>query len=326
MLDIDYLPMVQEEDVKVERQYEVQIPQLSCQKAVMPANESQTGEDELHSLQPLPQKAVNRQDESDDIVMTDEAPVEKQNGSQSSDDMRELQLIEVRVLRSASERQEKTVKTLEKSKADSVEENLVDAGLRLQSCQSELKDTKDKLATSKKDLKKTKGQLTGKRKELATCRRKLQETKGVVRQMKGTTSDLQHTLEASREKMSNCMDDLFSLQGVAQVPDSTISERFESLDQHIIYWIDVKVTKFEKVHPEAEPDYVFSRSESGPVKGFLRLHPDAGEHLARYLIHRILQELVFRRNVYLFGLPEETARLLWEAERKLAELDPPRGM
>lgn len=279
----------------------------------MPANESQTGEDELHSLQPLPQKAVNREDESDDIIMTDEAPVEKQNGSQASDD-REPQLIEVRILRSASK------------KADSVEENLVNDCLRLQSCQSELKDTKDKLATSKKDLKKTKGQLTGMRKELATCRRKLQETKGVIRQMKGTNSDLQHTLEASREELSTCMDDLFSLQGVAQVPDSTITERFESLDQQIIYWIDAEVARFEKVHPEAEPDYVFSRSECGSVKGFLRLHPDAGEHLARYLIHCLLQEHVFGGHVYLFGLPEETARLLREAERKLAELDPPRGM
>ena len=325
MLDFDYLPTVQEEDVDVEREYEVQIPQLSCQEAVMAANESQTGEDELHSLQPLPEKAVTREDESDDIVMTHEAPVEKQNGSQSSDDQ-EVQLTEVRILRSASKRQAKTVKTLEKSKADSVEENLVDAILHLQSCQSELKDTKDKLATSKKDLKKTKGQLTGMRKKLATCRRELQETKGVIRQMKGTNRDLLHTLEASREELSNCMDDLFSLQGVAQVPDSTITERFESLDQQIIYWIDAEVAKFEKVHPEAESDYVFSRSEFGPVKGFLRLHPDAGEHLARYLIHCRLQEQVFGGHVYLFGLPEETAGLLWEAERKLAELDPPRGM
>ena len=327
MLDFNYLPTVQGDDVEVGREYVVHLQGPSCQKAAMPTNESQTGgEDNVHSLQPLPQKAVNPEDGSEDVIMTDEAAVEEGNGSQSSDDTRELQLIKVRVLRSASKRQEKTVKTWEKAKADSVEENLENAKFRLQSCQGELKDTKDKLAASKKGLKKTKGQLTGKRKELAFCRRKLQENNGVIRQMKWTNSDLQDELKASRQELSKCTDDLFSLQGVAQVPDSTISERFESIGQQIVYWIDAEVARFEKAHPDAEPDYIFSSGESEPGKGFLRLHPDAGEHLARYLIHRILQKDVFRGNAYLFGLPEETANLLREAERKLAEFDPPRGM
>ena len=359
MVDHNILPMAREQDVEVEQGHEVHTQESSCQKAAISTNELSTreetgvhsqhystqkapvpaaeletgGESEVHTQQLSPQKATLPENEPEDSLMTDQAPIEGRSQSQLSDDQLELQVISTnRVLRSASKRQGNAVRTKEpnikdqEAKASSVEENLVNVEARLQNYESELKDTQEKLAASKLALEETKGLLQSKAKDMAACRRKLRESKAFSRRIKKINSDLEETLKTSRQELSECVNDLFSLQGVAQTPDSTISRWFESICQQIIHWIDMEVAAFEKAHPEAEPDHVFSAGELGGMKEFLRLHPGAGEHLARFLIHRLLQLHVFGKKVYLFGLPEETAQLLREAELKLAELDPPRGI
>ncbi len=174
-------------------------------------------------------------------------------------------------------------------------------------------------------MKKTKFQLRNKNKALADCKRKLKATKGISLGLKANNKDLQAFLTVSREELSKCKDDLFSLQRVTQIPDSTIFKRFESIGQQSVHWIDAETAAFETAHPEAELEDVFSVGRDKKATKFLRLYPDAGEHLARYLIHRFLQKNVFGKRIYLFGLPEETANLLQVAELRMAELDPPRG-
>lgn len=290
------------------------------------------GEIDVHSLQLSLQKATKPENESEDVTMADQAPIGGQSQGQPSDDTPELEITSVRTLRSASKKQEKHGKNREpelkvhEAKASSAEENLASAGLPLQIYQSKLEDAQKKLATSKELFKKTKAQLIGKKKDLAACRRKLKETKDIGRRMKKANSELRYDLTASQDELSKCKDDLFSLQKVAQTPDSTITKRFESISQQIVHWIDTEVMAFEKAHPEAEPDHVFSVGEEKHATNFLRTHPGAGEHLARYLIHRLLQENVFGNRVYFFGLSGETAQLLRKAELMMAGLDPPRGM
>ena len=300
---------------------------LVIYKSAMAACGSETrGEKEVHSLQLSPQKAVVPENESEDLIMIDRAPIERQNRGQLSDDTGELQLTLGRVTRSARKRQQKVVEHWSQAKTDGVEEDVMDVAVALQNFKTELKDTKDRLAASEEALKETKAQLKDKKKILATCRRQLKESRGFSRHIRQAKNELQKTLQASEEKLSQCKDDLFSLQGVAQIPDSTISNRFESICQQIVHWIDTEVATFEKAHPEAEPDHIFSGGQVKPSADFLEQHSSAGEHLARYHIHELLGLHVFGKSVYFFGLPEETAQLLREAELKLAELDPPRGM
>lgn len=291
-----------------------------------PSEPETTGENEMDSLQPSPQRAALSEDESTDPLSTGHAPVVRQSRGKPSDDTGEVEVIAVRILRSASKRQDKTVQTLKKAAADSIEGRLLNAEVALQTHQNELKNTKQKLAASRKDLKNKTTQLWRKKKDLATCKRELKESKGVIRDIRQAKNELQKTLKASEEKLSQCKDDLFSLQGVAQIPDSTISKRFELLGQHIVHWIEAEVARFDKTYPDAEPDHLFSGGEQKHPKKFLQDHPGAGEHLARHLVHDFLQTEVFGKQVYLFGLPEETARLLQKAELKMAGLDPPRGI
>ena len=358
MVGSNILPIAREQDVEVEKRHEVHTQQSSCQKAAISTNELSTREEtgvhsqhhstqkapipaaesenggvnEVHTQRFSPQKATIPENEPDDSLMTDQAPIEGRSQSQPSDDQLEVQVISTnRVLRSESKRQGNAVRIKkpkikdQEAKASSDEENLVNAEARLQNYESELKDTREKLAASKKALEVTKALLQSKEKDMAACKRELQESKAFSRRIRKINSDLRKTLKTSRQELSNCMDDLFSLQGVAQTPDSTISKWFESICQQIIHWIDMEVAAFEKAHPEAQPGHVFSASKHEHIKDFQRLHPDVGEYLARYVIHRVLQLHVFGREVYLFGLPEETAQFLREAELKLAELDPPRG-
>lgn len=327
MLNFEFLPTVNEKDVEVGRDFNLHTQQSSCQKAALDTSESEIGgTNEVYTLQWSPEEAAVPENESEDVIMTDRAPIESQDRGQASDNTPEIQIISsVRTTRAASKRQGKAVETGKQAKADSIEEDLVNAEVRLRRYQSDLEDMKKKLAASEKKLKDTKAQLSGNRKHLATCRRELRDAKGVSSHVKKLNRDLQSTLRASREQLSRCKDDLFSLQEVAQTPDSTIVKRFESVSQQIIHWIDTEVATYEKAHPEAELDRVFSVGEQKHAAGFLRLHPDTGEHLARHLIHHTLQTHVFGSKVYLFGLPEETAQLLQEAELGLAISDPPRG-
>ena len=327
MLDFNYLPPVHEEDIEVGRRYDLRVMQSSCQKIAMAACGSETrGEKEVHLLQSSPQEAVIPEDTSEDVIMIDRPCIERTNRGKPSDAKGELQLTSSRTTRSASKRQVKTVENWTKPKIDGDEQDVVDVAVAFQNFKSGLQDTEDKLAASKKDLKEAKAQLTGKKKELATCRRDLRDSRSLSSDLKKANIDLQRTLKAYQEELSKCKDDLFSLQRVAQTPDSVITQQFELVSQQIVNWIDTEIATYAGANPSIEPDHVFSGGQHKPVTVFLQHHPGAGEHVTRYLIHRFLQHDVFGKIQYFFGLPEETAHLLEEAESGFAKLDPPRGI
>ena len=327
MLDLDYLPPIHEEEMEVGREYKVRVMLPSCQIVAMAACGSEIrGEKEVHSLQSSPEEAVSSEDALGDVIMIDGPPIEGRNRDQPSDATGEPQSTSSRVTRSASKRQGKTVENWTMANIDGNGKDVVDVPVALLSFKSELQDTKDKLAASKKDLKEAKAKLSGNKKDLATCRRDLRESRGFSSNLKKANIDLQKTLKAYQEELSRCKDDLFSLQGVAQTPDSVITKEFGSISQQIVNLIDTEIAAYARANPRIEPDHVFSGTENKPVADFLQRHPGGGEHLARYLIHRFLQHHVFGKKDYFFGLTEETAHLLQAAESGFAKLDPPRGM
>ena len=322
----------------------------------MCARDIETGEGyEVPSPLSSFQKAITPTTRSEDVSMTDQAPTEAYVQGRHSDSTIDIQVISedefnqpegtppdirlVRKLRLANKRQGRNVKKQKilikglEEDAEDLEDALANARLQLESCQSKLKGALTKLAASEHALQGTKAQLSEQRvtyrptaEDLAAAsHREMRELKGVVRNLKASNGDLHGKLAASRGELSRCKDDLFSLQAVPQTPDSTVSQEFESIGQRVIHWIDAEVAAFEKTHPEGGLDHIFCVGQNKNVSTFLRLNVGADEHLARYLIHRFLQDNLFGKKMYLLGLKDETAHMLRKAESTMASLDPPRG-
>ena len=328
MLNFNFLPTMHEQ-VEMSQDHEMQTHQSSNPNVII-ESKSEVGE-ELLSLKPSLQIAAAPDKEPEDVMMTDQITTEEHFRGQSSDDSRDSKLISPRMLRSADKKQKKPAKNQQPNdhgaNAISVEETPVEnAEARLQSCQSELKVAQDKLATSRKSLNKTRAQLRGKKRALALSKQKFVNSNGVVRDLKSKQKHLQDCLKTAEGDLTKCKDKIFSLQRVTQVTDSAILKLFDRLGQQVVQWIDRKVTDYEQAHPEAEPEAIFAVGEDKRAKKFLQLYPEAGEHLARYLIHHFLHDNVLGKKIYFLGLPEETACLLRKAEHEMAKLDPPRGI
>ena len=305
---------------------------------------------------PLPSyQEINKpKTDSEDVVMIDQAPTQVRAQGRHSDDTAEIQLISeeefnipqgtppdshlVRYLRSETKRQEKEIETQRttinrlKNDEEDLEEDLADVDLHLQSCESELEDALKKLAACEQALQKTRVELAQQRatgilsaQNLVASRGKIGDLEDIVCTLEANNGDLHDKLVASQKQLSQCKDDLFSLQPAVQTPDSTISREFESIGQQIVHWIDAEAVAFEKAHPEEEADHIFSAGQDRHASQFLRQTPGAGEHLARYLIHRFLRDNLFGAKMCILGLKDETTHMLYEAESTMARLDPPRG-
>ena len=295
---------------------------------VYEGDEESRGSNTVHSQQLSLQKP---EVQLEDVAMTDQAPCGGQIQGQSSDGTVDLQVVSSRNLRPRKQ-QRQTIDNNShevqdhEAKAANAEERLANAERHSHDYQSKLRDAQEKLAAFKRDSDQFKADLKSKKRDLAACRGQLKALKGTIRALKASNTDMKKALAASEGELTECKDELFSLQAVAQVPDSTISDRFELVSQQIVNWIDERVAIFEKVYPELEPDHVLSIGEDESAIKFLQLYPGAGEHLARNLIHRFLQDNVFGKKVYFFGLLEETVDFLRSIEQKMADLDPPKGM
>lgn len=319
MLFVNFVPEMREQDAEASGEYDVLL------------------------LQPPPQEEGMPTTEPEDADMSDQPPTEVQKQVQPLDDMADLQLITkneferkpgrklVRGLRTAPKRLEKTIgkqKTNIESlevKVDVLDGQLGDANRYQQNCERELKDTQAQLATTKKALQASKGCWARQNGTVQRLRADLQQSKDAARSVAATNSDLQGKLVASQEALTKCRDDLFRLQPMAEVADSSIVKELEIVSQEVVHWIEAEVAAFEKAHPEAGPEDIFSVGKNKGVATFLQHHPAAGEHLARYLIHRFFRANLFGRRFYLLGLTEGIAQLLQKAEHSMAKLDPPRG-
>ena len=166
--------------------------------------------------------------------------------------------------------------------------------------------------------------------EIQHSYRYLQSEYEILNKLNTETMRNIHEMEAEtnalRKKLEACKDDLFRLQPTRHITDAEIVNDFESLSQHIHNWIEVELTKYEQANPEAQEKDFFSGDRNGASVKFLQRFPQAGEYLARYTIHRYIQEYMFADEVYLLGLSEEITDTLERAEVSMEQLGPPTGM
>lgn len=295
------------------------------------------------SLQPPPQKEDMPTTKSEDAVMLDQVPTEVQSQVQPLDDMADLQVITkneferqrgrklVKNLRAASKRlrmivgkQKTEIRSL-KVKVDVLDGELGDANCYQQNCERELKDTQAQLATAKQALEASRGRWASQKGTVQGLRADLKQSKDFARVVEATNNDLHDKLVASQEDLTRCRDDLFRLQPIAEVADSSIVKELEIVSQEVVHWIEAEVAAFEKAHPGAGSEDIFSVGKNKGASTFLQHRPAAGEHLARYLVHRFFKANLFGKRFYLLGLTEGTAKLLQKAEHSMAKLGPPRG-
>lgn len=305
-------------------------------------SEAGGGYDVLSSQPPAHKEDMPTAD-SEDAVMSGQASTEVQSQGQALDDLGELQLITkdeferprdrklVKRLRAASKRLEETVQKQKtkieslKIKIDDLEDQLKDADRYHQSYDHELKDKQAQLAITKQALQASKARWRRQNGTVQGLRTDLKESKDIVRNVEAFNSDLEDKFAASQEELSRCKDDLFSLQPMAQVADSSIVRELEIVGQEVVHWIEAEVAAFMTANPQAEPEHIFSVGKDKNAAIILQHHPAAGEHLARYLVHRFFQANLFGKKFYLLGLTEETAQSLQKVEDTMGKIDPPRG-
>ena len=142
-------------------------------------------------------------------------------------------------------------------------------------------------------------------------------------------SSLQERNAALVRELQACKDDLFRMQPMTQVPDSTIAQRFENLDNVICSWIDSEISQYidewESKYPNVDPK-LFHHSGDSAIKTLLAQYPSSGgEHIVRSMIHRQFQKKLFGDRVFLFGLNTHLIDWLKLVEEHMSRLQPPRG-
>ena len=141
-------------------------------------------------------------------------------------------------------------------------------------------------------------------------------------------NDLQMTrtqLAACRDELRLCKDDLFRLQPVAQISDTSIGDDFKVVCRQVVGWIDKELAIFERTHPNLRPGQLFSPNDDPDTAQMMKNQIDFGEYLVRRSTHFYLMKMLFDKNVYLLGLSTCKKAFLQSAEKTMAKLDPPRG-
>lgn len=131
------------------------------------------------------------------------------------------------------------------------------------------------------------------------------------------------------KELQACKDDLFRMQPVSQVTDSTIAQRLEYLNVQICDWIASEVSRsmdeWQRKHPGRQPK-LFHHGGDTAAKAFLTQYPEmGGEYLVRSVLHRFLQQNLFNDGTALFGLDTNAASLLEAIEQGMSKLQPQRG-
>lgn len=130
-------------------------------------------------------------------------------------------------------------------------------------------------------------------------------------------------------ELQACKDDLFRMQPLSQLPDSTIAQRFETLNDNICDWIDQEISLYlDEWHPkspEAQPK-LFHHNGDSTVRGFLAQYPDTGgDNIIRFTLHCFIQKKLFSDEVLLVGLSSSDSEWLRWIEHGMSRLQPPRG-
>ena len=191
----------------------------------------------------------------------------------------------------------------------------------LHNCQKELRKVQRMKENAQR---KSTEQLQELRQKLKDSKRELKASQIATTQYTQSLQGVQAHVITLQSELTACKDDLFRLQPAPPPPDSEIVRGFGIINQAIVNWIGAKLFAFEKAYPNGT-NQTFSVENDREATIFLKAHPAAGEHLAKFMIHRFLQVHVFSDDIYLFNLVEKTQVLLRRIEESMAGLKPPRG-
>lgn len=148
------------------------------------------------------------------------------------------------------------------------------------------------------------------------------EAEETLRKMRNKAGSLQSHLE-------ECKDDLFRLQPLNEVSDSTILSQYEQLNQHVASWVDEFFSRIdsENAHCEASgrPPQPLLRVEGTGFQEFFASSPNASEYWLRHWLHLRLQQNVFIEDVYLSYLRDDYVDFIRVTERSMGALEPRRG-
>lgn len=160
---------------------------------------------------------------------------------------------------------------------------------------------------------------------LATHEHDLQE----LSTLRESKSALQGRITVLQRELQACKDDLFRIQPMSQVPDSTIAQRFESLDAQICDWIGTEISGFldawQAEYPGDQPK-LFHHDGYFDTQNFLAEYSEmGGEYVIRHVIHRHLQKKLFDDGICLFSLGAKDVSFLNIIEHGMSRLEPSRG-
>ncbi|KAL9000688.1 MAG: hypothetical protein Q9169_000724 [Polycauliona sp. 2 TL-2023] len=139
--------------------------------------------------------------------------------------------------------------------------------------------------------------------------------------MRQLNKNLQQDLQA-------CRDDLFTLQPVAQAPDSDIAQSYDDLNEHISSWMEGVIARCEARYRERHDGRLpklFRHGGVPAVAEFLDGYPTfGGEFLVRCFMQNLLQRMIFGGHILLLGLDTTATALLRSIEQSMVASKPPR--
>ena len=130
-----------------------------------------------------------------------------------------------------------------------------------------------------------------------------------------------------KKELQACKDDLFRLQPLSHVPDSTIAQRLEDLNIQICDWIAAEVLRSIDEHEEHDSQLkLFYHGGNRHAKAFLAEYPDFGrEYYVRSVLQQHLQQVLFDDKILLFALDQGDSMFLQFIEHGMSRLEPSRG-
>ena len=175
-------------------------------------------------------------------------------------------------------------------------------------------------------LLKSYNQMTGEHHQLVASQAQDAKELSALREANSVSQD---RIAALDRELQACKDDLFRVQPMSQVPDSTIAQRFASLDDRICDWTETQISRFmdkwQAKHHSDQPK-LFDHDGDRTTKGFLAHYPDTGgEYMVRSIIHYYLQKYLFGDKILLFGLNDSLIDWLEMIEQSMSRLQPQRG-
>lgn len=131
-------------------------------------------------------------------------------------------------------------------------------------------------------------------------------------------------------RLQECRDDLFRLQPLNEISDSTILGQYDQLNQQTASWVDELFSRFddENAHREASGKLLHPllKVEDAGIQRLLTSSPNVSEYWLRHWLHNVLQREVFVEDTYLSCLPEEFVNLIKVTEYGMGTLVPKRGI